>query len=128
MNKDEQIMSLEFARRAAVAIGRQDPSKAGEAKLAGIALAEALVEGAKPCPGCGQTPHGMLQPITRDVEGVEIGCTKCRHHRAKKATATQAVLAWNAGVDAYTDGARFEWSEDGRLTAAVPGWATPRSR
>jgi hypothetical protein len=63
------------------------------------AKAAELAEGAEPCPSCGRSPHGMVQPYTvknRVREGVEIGCLVCPNHRAFGTSRAEAIEAWNA--------------------------------
>jgi hypothetical protein len=73
-------------------------------------LAAQIVEGAKPCPGCGEIPHGMEQPKGKDGVEYEIGCISCgafehtdgtmRLHRVRGGLLPRhAVEAWNEGPD-----------------------------
>lgn len=50
-------------------------------------------EGAKPCPICKNTPHGMQKNPTT----VEIGCLVCvKPIRARAPTIAECVKKWNA--------------------------------
>jgi hypothetical protein len=76
-------------------------------------LAAEIAEGANPCPGCGETPHGMEHQFARGLNaGVdyEIGCLSCKPFQHTDGTTRQygvrggimpqhAVEAWNAGPD-----------------------------
>lgn len=86
-------------------------------KAAKAALADALVKGAKPCPNCKATPHGVMQPLERPLGRfyVEIGCLPCPNHRATGMTHEEAVEAWNEGCSEYEKGQRppASWSAKG---------------
>ncbi len=80
-------------------------------KAAQRALAAAIIEGAKPCPSCGGTPHGMIQnwDVSKElVVGCEVGCPSCYDHLAVgmmaedlEARRVLAVKNWNAGPDGW---------------------------
>lgn len=66
----------------------------------GDQLSAAITEGAKPCPSCGSAPLGMLQEVWVSgeiVQTFEIGCTRCKDHRAKGVTRETTVSKWNLG-------------------------------
>jgi hypothetical protein len=63
-------------------------------------LSAAIAEGASLCPSCGNRPHGMRQEFTAGrevIHGFEIGCLKCRDHRAVGFDRDNAVKKWNSG-------------------------------
>lgn len=63
-------------------------------------LSDMLVSGANPCPDCGSLPHGMRHEgiaLGIVVYVYEIGCLKCRDHRARGSSQEAAVAAWNQG-------------------------------
>jgi hypothetical protein len=79
-------------------------------KAAQTALAAYIVQGAAPCPSCGGVPHGMIQVWSvekQEIEGIEIGCTRCYDHCAVafmseeddrlEVLREQCVRKWNAG-------------------------------
>lgn len=86
-----------------------------EVKATHRAVSEAIVEGAKPCPTCGKTPHGIRHEVGRGkmkwVE-FEVGCLDCkpfehmdgttRRHAARGGLLPRhTVEAWNAGPDLW---------------------------
>ena len=62
-------------------------------------LSSTISDGAKPCPNCGNLPHGMLLrpavPIEKRPATYEVGCLGCRNHRAIGWSPELAVDAWN---------------------------------
>lgn len=128
MTKEELVLSLVAAQKAAVALARETPTPENIAasKDAGLAIAGAIVEGASVCPGCGLAPHGLLQPVNNDIMAFEIGCLKCRHHRTRGGSCAMAVASWNQGCVSFTGGERFSWDGAALLTK-VTGWMTPKA-
>lgn len=66
-------------------------------------LVDHLTEDANPCPSCGGKPHGMIHQRVvnttppRPVEMIEVGCTRCKDHRADGFSRDEAVSRWNTG-------------------------------
>jgi hypothetical protein len=65
-------------------------------------LCDALSVGAKVCPDCGSKPIGLrhihvVVATNRRVFTYEVGCIKCKNHRAQGSSVTEAVSEWNVG-------------------------------
>lgn len=94
---------LAAAREAYHAAAPAEPAPklaARSAKIKGLMgeLSSALTVGADPCPGCGNPPHGLMQPTrTKGITYVEVGCLGCPGHRAVGSGVSEAVAAWNGG-------------------------------
>jgi hypothetical protein len=66
-------------------------------------LADAICDGANPCPDCGGKPHGVMHDA-HDGNGheYEVGCLNCRDHRGMRSKSrVAAVAAWNDGPESW---------------------------
>ncbi len=104
------------AREAYLAIVHTAPAvevKAASDKVKRLqaAISDCITEGAKPCPMCHNTPHGMQQTEGKYI-GFEIGCLHCRPFKWADRTVREprvrrgllprhAVEAWNEGPAAW---------------------------
>jgi len=147
-NLKSKLVEAQAAYHAIVDTGTsvEVATAARAVKEARAAVAAALVSGAAPCPKCGAKPHGMYQPqelkpavaalVLKSVPGiepceggivaVEIGCTTCKHHRARGFTAAMALEAWNAGAAAYTGiSATIDARGEGAIAGLPEAWHCP---
>lgn len=119
----------------------QNTEHTAKIKAARKAVSDAITEGAMPCPGCGERPHGMEQPTVKSKE-FELGCLSCKPFIHEDGTGRafrvrgglmprHAVEAWNEGPDLWmvvpvTEGMKLRPTpeDDGldtaRLEAGLP--------
>jgi len=115
----DAIPAAQLARHNLIETGTyaQVQAASGAIKAAQAALAKAITKDAKPCPTCGEHPHGMEQRWDIDKQeiiGFEIGCLVCPDHCAVGffADDLEARLAlclknWNAGPAKWWKDKRF---------------------
>ena len=110
----------EYHKKAATLTAVEIAQEVEKFKKLNQKIVDLITEGAKPCPDCGNAPHGIFHDGTPNP--FEIGCLSCPNHRIREALPEDAVEKWNAAQGGA------EGEEGGYMPKREPGTAVATHR